>query len=153
MVTIKPKTIVKQRLEANCATHSRTDVSVRDLQLTIDEPEERGGTNQGPAPTETALAALLGCTNTIGHKCAAKLGLEIRAMTVSLEADFDRRGVTLHEEINVPYPEIRLHVEVDANATQADIDQLGAEVAKYCPLSKIFKQSGTALTEPRVLKS
>ncbi|MEL6297924.1 MAG: OsmC family protein [Pseudomonadota bacterium] len=153
MVTIKPKTIVQQHVEAECPTHARTDVRVRNLTLTIDEPEERGGTNKGPAPTETAIAALLGCTNTIGHKCAHQLGITIRSMSVSAKASFDRRGVTLAEEIDVPYPEIQLRVVVESDASQADIERLGVEVAKFCPLAKIFKQAGTTLNEEWILKS
>ncbi len=68
MATIKPKMIVRMRLDASCASHARTDVSVRDVNVTIDEPIERGGTNQGLSPTETLLAALLGCTNVIAHR-------------------------------------------------------------------------------------
>ena len=67
MVTIKQKTTVKQRLTASCPSHSRSDISVRDVSLTIDEPKERDGTNLGPTPTETALAALAACTNVIGN--------------------------------------------------------------------------------------
>ena len=68
-MNVKPKLRVKLRAKAHCPTHSLANVEVRDVGFEIDEPEERGGTNKGPAPTETALAALLGCTNTIGHKC------------------------------------------------------------------------------------
>ncbi|MGB2325174.1 MAG: LysR family transcriptional regulator, partial [Pseudomonadales bacterium] len=44
-----------------------------DVDFAIDEPIERGGTNLGPTPTDAALAALIGCTNVIGHKCANRL--------------------------------------------------------------------------------
>ena len=78
-------------------------VSIRDVVVQIDEPVERGGTNLGPAPTETAIAALIGCTNTIGHKCANSLGLDIGNLIIDAVCDFDRRGVTLQEEIDVPF--------------------------------------------------
>ncbi|MBI4203903.1 MAG: OsmC family peroxiredoxin, partial [Betaproteobacteria bacterium] len=53
MVTVVPKTVVTMRLNGSSASHSRTDVSARDVRTTIDEPAERGGTNQGLTPTET----------------------------------------------------------------------------------------------------
>jgi uncharacterized OsmC-like protein len=62
---------------------------MRDVQLTIDEPQARGGTNLGPTPTETALAALVGCTNVIGHKCADSLGVDIGHLDISVSCDFD----------------------------------------------------------------
>ena len=152
MVAIRQKTTVKQRLEADCPSHSRTDVKVRDVSFTIDEPLERDGTNMGPAPTETALAALAGCTNTIANKVAHKLGLDVSNLHVSIIADFDRRGVTLTEEIDVPYEKIELRVELDTTAGQAEIDQLATEVAKYCPLSKIFRQAGTIIEEEWIVR-
>ena len=141
MVTIKLKTTVKQRLHASCPTHSRSDISVRDVSMIIDEPVERDGTNLGPTPTETALAALAGCTNVIGNKVAHKLGIDVSNFKVSIVADFDRRGVTLSEEIDVPFEAIKLQVELDTNASQSEIDQLATEVAKYCPLAKLFRPS------------
>ena len=52
-MAIRAKTVVTVHLDGACVSHSRTDVHVRDRVLVIDEPEERGGTNAGPSPTET----------------------------------------------------------------------------------------------------
>jgi len=76
-MAIKQKTTVTLSASAECPTHSLATISVRDLTFAIDEPTERGGTNTGPTPTDTALAALIGCTNVIGNKCANKLGIDI----------------------------------------------------------------------------
>ena len=153
MVTIREKTTVKTRVSAHCPSHSRSDIKVRDLSLIIDEPEERGGTNMGPSPTETGLSALVACTNVIGNKVAHKLGIEIASMDVSLVCDFDRRGVTLVEEIDVPFEAIKLRVELETSAAQSEVDNLAREVAKYCPLAKLFRQAGTKLDEEWVIKS
>ena len=95
MVTIKTKTVVRMHLAGEAVSHSRMDVTVRDLATTIDEPEVRGGTNKGLSPTETLMAALIGCTNVITHKIAAADGVEIAALSVEADVGFDRRGVTL----------------------------------------------------------
>jgi putative redox protein len=55
---LEKKTVVKLRAKGQGISHSRADISIRDLTFQIDEPEARGGTNLGPAPTEAALAAL-----------------------------------------------------------------------------------------------
>ena len=152
MVTIREKTTVKQRISAHCPSHSRSDVKVRDQAFIIDEPEERGGTNKGPTPTETALGALVACTNVIGNKVAHKLGIDVAGMDVSIVCDFDRRGVTLVEEIDVPFEAIKLRVEVQTSASQSEVDKLAREVAKYCPLAKLFRQAGTRLDEEWIIK-
>src|SRR5688500_20262626 len=59
MVTVTQKTVVTQRLQGRCTSHSRTDVTVRDRSMVIDEPLERGGTNHGFTPTETLMASLI----------------------------------------------------------------------------------------------
>ena len=147
MVNVKPKTIVTMKLEGSCPTHSRTDVAVRDQKITIDEPEVRGGTNQGPSPTETMLASLIGCTNVITRKIAAKNGIQIDALSVDLEATFDRRGVTLVEDVEVPFPEITLRIDVTTGADEAAIEVLRTDLEKFCPVSKVIRRSGSKLTE------
>ncbi len=147
MVNVQPKTTVKLRSSAHCPSHSLSEISVRDLNFAIDEPVERGGTNLGPTPTDTALAALVGCTNVIGHKCAESLGIDIGHLDIAATCDFDRRGVTLSEEIDVPFQRIVLTVEADGTAAQHDLERVSREVAKYCPLSKLFRQAGTEVEE------
>ncbi len=147
MATATPKPTVKMRASAQGLSHSRVDVTVRDLTFSIDEPVERHGTNTGPAPVETALAALIGCTNVIGHKCAGKLQVDIGLLSISVVCDFDRRGVTLTEEVAVPFQAIALTVTADGPATQADLNRVATEVAKYCPLSKLFRAAGSTVTE------
>ena len=151
-LNIRPKTTVKLKATAECPSHSLSEVAVRDLVFAIDEPIERDGTNKGPTPTDTAIAALIGCTNVIGHKCANSLGIDIGQLNISAVADFDRRGVTLAEEIDVPFTQISLKIETGEVVSQDDLDRLAAEVAKFCPLSKLFRQAGTVINEEWVSK-
>ncbi len=147
MVTVTPKTIVTMRLNGSCASHSRTDVAVRDLRATIDEPVERGGTNQGLTPTETLMASLLACTNVITHKVAERNGVPIRSMNVRLEAQFDRRGVQLMEEIDVPFPSLTLYIDVVTDADATAVEKVKRELGMFCPVSKVFRGCGTEVKE------
>ena len=147
MVTLKPKTTVKLQSSAHCPSHSLSNIVIRDLNFAIDEPVERGGTNQGPTPTDTALAALVGCTNVIGHKCAESLGIDIGHLDIVATCEFDRRGVILAEEIDVPFQRIVMTVEADGSAEDDDLQRVAREVARYCPLSKLFRQAGTEIEE------
>ena len=67
MVVVREKTTVTQRIHGNCRP-----IRARKLPYAtvIDEPKEREGTNMGPTPAETMVAALFACTNVISHKCA-----------------------------------------------------------------------------------
>ena len=140
------KTTVTLRADAKCPNHSLSEIGIRDLVLSIDEPTERGGTNRGPTPTDTALAELAGCTNVIGHKCAKQLGIDIGNLEIAVSCEFDRRGVTLQEEIDVPFRSVALTVKSNGKASQSELERVADEVSKYCPLSKLFEAAGTRLT-------
>ena len=144
-MAIREKTSVKLKVSASCPSHSRADITVRDVGFTIDEPAARGGSNLGPTPTDTALAALVGCVNVIGHKCAERMGIEIGHLEIDAVCDFDRRGVTLAEEIDVPFTAATLTVRADGPASTEALARVGTETEKYCPLSKLFRAAGTTL--------
>ena len=145
-MAIKMKTVVTYRATAACPTHARTEIPVRDLNVVIDEPLERGGSNLGPTPTETAMTALIACTNVIGHKNAHRLGVDLGEVTIDAECQFDRRGVLMQEEIDVPFPAITLTVNCTTSASQEELTLVGQETAKYCAIAKLFEASGTDLT-------
>lgn len=145
-MAIRPKTKMTLKYTGRGTSHSRSETDIRDLTAVIDEPVERGGTNEGPAPTEMAYAALMGCTNVIGHKCAEKLGIKIGNLDFTMEVDFDRRGVLLQEEVELPFTAIRLHVVSDGPASLEEVVRVGEETEKYCAIAKLYKNSGTDLT-------
>ena len=126
---------------------TRTDIDVRGIPLTIDEPPERGGENAGPTPPETVLGALVGCTSRISHKIAEANGFEIRDMSIAVEAAFDRRGVNLEEEIEIPFSNIEITIDLTSDAGDDAITRLKAELRNFCPVSKILRQAGTDIFE------
>ena len=65
MTNMAQKSEVIMSMSATGETHARTKINIRDVSSVIDEPEARGGTNQGLTPTETLMASLIGCTNVI----------------------------------------------------------------------------------------
>lgn len=145
-MAMKMKTVVTYRATAACPTHSRTEIPVRDLNVVIDEPVERGGTNLGPSPTETAMTALIACTNVIGHKNAKRLGVDLGEVTIDANCQFDRRGVLMEEEIDLPFPAVTLTVNCTTPASQEELDRVGVETSKFCAIAKLFEAAGTDLT-------
>ena len=144
-IPMKPAITMKMKGEAN--THALTRMEVRDLSISTDEPVERGGTNTAPSPTETMLASLIGCTNVITQKIATKHGIDVIRFKIGVTAQFDRRGVSLEDEIKVPFPEIDLNIELTTHGDDADVTVLQMDLSKYCPISKILRESGTSVNE------
>lgn len=152
MTDAKVKTVVNLRVEGSCPSHSRTDILARDTELTIDEPKERGGTNLGPSPTETMLAALAGCTSVIAHKIAHKHGVEFQSFNVDVVSTFDRRGVTLQEEVDVPFEDVQVLIDVTTGADDAALEKIKTELPMFCPVSKVMRQSGSNVTDVWTVK-
>lgn len=147
MVTVKQKTVVTQKLTGDAKSHSLTEVKSRDVSSIIDEPAERGGTNKGLTPTETLMASLMGCTNVVFQRVAHANGIHVGALNIRLEAQFDRRGVTLQEEIAVPFPKITMYIDLKTDADDAKIAEAKRQLQMYCPVSKVIRASGTELEE------
>ncbi|NNE86724.1 MAG: OsmC family protein [Silicimonas sp.] len=145
-MAIRQKTEMTIKLTGRGTSHARSETHIDGQNIVIDEPVARGGTDEGPSPTATAYSALIGCTNVIGNKCADKLGVDIGHLSFEMEVDFDRRGVLLMEEVDVPFKAIRLMVTADGSASEDDLQKVARETDKFCPISKLYEQSGTNLT-------
>ena len=90
---------------------------------------------------------LVGCTNVIFHKTAHANGVNVHALNIRLESQFDRRGVTLQEEVAVPFPKVTMYVELKTDADDAKIAEARRQLHMYCPVSKVIRASGTELEE------
>lgn len=147
MASVTQKAVVTMKLTGRAANHARTDIKVRDIGFTIDEPEARGGTNQGPTPTESLVGALIGCLNVVSNRIAEQIGCRIVDFSVEAAADFDRRGVMMEAAVTVPFPKIEVTIDACIEGTEEQVAQLQSDLAKYCPLSMLIRQSGTELSE------
>lgn len=134
-------------LTATCESPTLTRINSRGLSLTIDEPEERHGTNAALSPTETFMASLMGCVNVLVSNVARRRGVAIRVLNIDLEYDFDRRGTRAGMDIAVPFREVRLKVEVESAASQAEIDAVQQDYNKACPVTRMIRSAGCPIVE------
>jgi organic hydroperoxide reductase OsmC/OhrA len=51
------------------------------------------------------------------------------------------------EEIEVLFQKIRLVINVTTNASAADIEKVKADLHRFCPVSKVIRNSGTQLEQ------
>ena len=87
------------------------------------------------------MASLIGCTNVISHRIAEKLNVKINKMDVNVEATFNKYGVSLTKEVEVPFPEINLNIKIDSEATEEELEIIKKELKMYCPISKVISNS------------
>ena len=139
--------LVKMKVEGSSKSHSRADIISRDVESVIDEPEARGGTNLGLTPTETLLASLIGCSNVITHRIAEKQGVKIENLDITADAKFDKSGASIIEEIEIPFPEVNLNINIKCDANEQQFNKINEQLRMYCPISKVIRNSGTTITE------
>ena len=139
--------VVHMKVDGSSKSHSRTDIITRDVESVIDEPIVRGGTNLGLSPTETLVSSLIGCTNVITHRIMEKIGFKINSMKIRSKTIFNKDGVGLIQEVEVPFPEITLDIEISTNASESDLVKVQKQLAMYCPVAKVIRNAGTKINE------
>ncbi len=144
-MAIKMKPYVRQIVTGEAESHSVTIIKSRGLIDVSDEPVERGGTNEGMSPTEFFQGSLVACTNVISHKVAKKNGVNLISANITLDAGFNRHGVMLLEEVDLPFPDMKLTIEVTTDASDEEMALVAKELAMFCPISKMIIAAGTEL--------
>ena len=139
--------VVHMKLEGSSKSHSRADIIARDVESVIDEPVARGGTNLGLSPTETLMSSLIGCTNVITHRIMEKMGFKINSLDIKSKTLFNKDGVSIIQEVEVPFPEITLDIAISTNASESDLVEVQKQLAMYCPIAKVIRNSGTVINE------
>jgi uncharacterized OsmC-like protein len=144
---IRQKTIWKMTLDGTAETPTKTAVTSRKLTLTMDEPIDRGGTNQGMMPLETMMAGLIGCTSVVSHKIAHANDIDIQDMTVRAEVTVNSAGTRLVREIDVPFPVVRLFIEFTTSSDEETVAILKRDLRRFCAVSKVLQQAGSKVEE------
>jgi len=139
--------VVHMKLEGSSKSHSRADIIARDVESVIDEPVARGGTNLGLSPTETLMSSLIGCTNVITHRIMEKMGFKINSLDIKSKTLFNKDGLSLIQAVEVPFPEITLDIAISTNASESDLIEVKKQLAMYCPIAKVIRNSGTVINE------
>lgn len=101
-------------------------VRVRDHQLTVDEPEDVGGTDSGPSPQELLAASLASCTAITVQMYAERKGWNIGNTEVECEYSPAERGCPTKFELV-----LRLPADLDDDL----VERLRVVAAK-CPVHR-----------------
>ena len=139
--------VINMKVEGSSKSHARTDILTRDVESVIDEPTIRGGTNLGLTPTETLMASLIGCTNVITHRIADQLGVKIKKLDVNVNSKFNKDGVSLLKEVEVPFPILEMNIKIASNASENQLESIKKQLKMFCPISKVISNSGTKIID------
>ena len=92
---------------------------------TGDHPGVLCGTDAGPTPVEWVLHALASCLMAGVANIASARGIALRRVEAIVEGDIDLRGILgLSKEVRNGYQNIRVHFDIDGDASRAELEQI-----------------------------
>jgi uncharacterized OsmC-like protein len=96
-----------------------------------DHPEVFASQDQGATPVETVLVALAGCLTAGVASVATNRGVQLRAVTATLEGDMDLQGILgIDPDVRNGFSGIRVRYEIDADASPAELQAIVAQSQK-----------------------
>lgn len=137
------KKIRIRNIRARNDASTRTEVTVRDFTIVIDEPT---GTNRGPSPLETALAALTGCESVIIHLTAGAMKFRYSAVEMEAEGEVDLSGSGAAGRIRPQFSSVRLKVAVHSDEPAERFEKLQRNVEQQCPIMNLFHDAKVELS-------
>ena len=122
---------IKEFYGAGSEDESRTDA----YEFTNGEPTVLLGAEEGANPVEFLLHALAGCVTTTTVLHAAARGIEIEHLSTELVGMIDVQGLLdLDETIPVGYQKIEIIMDIKADCSDAELDELVAFAKTHSPV-------------------
>lgn len=121
--------------------------------LITDMPRAMGGTASGPNPGWLLRGALASCTATVIAMRAAKLGVTLSSLEVTVESDSDNRGILgLDESVSAGLGGVRMKVKIGAATESSDaLREIVAWADAHSPVGCTIRQAPEYLLEIEVL--
>lgn len=147
MAIVKEKPIWTFHITGGHKSGTQSVAIARGKCVIIDEPIQRGGTDEGPMPVEYVFFGLLGCTHVISNKLAKANGINFTSMDIDIKVTMDSHGTRLINPIDVPFPEVTLVIKADYEGPREGALQVVKKLRHHCAVSKMLQQSGTKIVE------
>ncbi|HEX2139511.1 MAG TPA: OsmC family protein [Woeseiaceae bacterium] len=96
-----------------------------------DHPELFASEDKGATPVEIVLAGLAGCLTAGIASVAQNRNIQLRSVKATLEAGMDLQGILgIDSDVRNGFDGIKVHYEIDADASKEDIAALVAQSQK-----------------------
>lgn len=147
MAAVKEKPIWKFKVNGQHNSSTQSVAEARGKSVVIDEPVQRGGTDEGPMPVEYVFMGLVGCTHVISNKLAAANGISFTSMDIEIDVTMDSHGTRLINPIDVPFPSVTLNIKAEFDGPREGAVKVSEVLREYCAVSKMLQESGTIVQE------
>ena len=100
-----------------------------------------GGDERSACSADMLLEALVGCAGVTLRAVATALNIPLRSATVRAEGDLDFRGTLgVSKDVPVGFKQIRLHFDVDTDASEEQLATLLRLTERYCVVYQTLSQ-------------
>ena len=101
-----------------------------------------GGNGMSACSGDMLLEALVACAGVTLAAVATAIGINLRDAVVQAEGDLDFRGTLgVSPEAPVGFQRVRLHFELDTDATDKQVSRLIDLTERYCVVFQTLRQS------------
>ena len=123
-------------------THSKSSVEgffglgeeqkhIAEYSFDTDHPEIFASEDKGATPVELVLVGLAGCLTAGIAAVAQNREIQLRSVKATLEAPMDIQGILgIDSDVRTGFDNIKVKYEIDADASQEDIEALVAQSQK-----------------------
>jgi uncharacterized OsmC-like protein len=111
-----------------------------------------GGDGHSACSADMLLEALVGCAGVTLSAVATALGVPLRDTTIRAEGDLDFRGTLgVSKDVPIGFKQIRLHFDLDTDATEDQIATLLRLTERYCVVYQTLSQPAEISVLHRVI--
>jgi uncharacterized OsmC-like protein len=142
-------------------THSRTHINSfhglgqeqkhrTEFTFEADHPEIFASEDLGATPVELVLAGLASCLTAGVAAVAQNRGIQLRSVEAKLEGSMDIQGILgIDSDVRNGYDDIKVTFDIDADASQQDIEALVAQSQKRSAVYDIVTNPTNVSVEVR----
>ena len=128
-----------ERVDLRRVEHLKVEVKKRHFTFYVDEPVERGGTDQGPNPLAYFIAGAASCLINQFLTDAIYRGITLEDVEMAARGRFDRR-------MGGAFKEIVYDLRLTSPSSKEDILSLAREAEEMCYAHQTLKKAGVKMT-------
>jgi uncharacterized OsmC-like protein len=138
----RPETaLVTLRAEASIGKGITCKIETGKAHLEVGLHPATGGDGLSACSADMLLEALVGCAGVTLRAVATALGIHLRDATIQAEGDLDFRGTLgVSKDAPVGFRQIRLHFDLDTDASEEQLATLLRLTERYCVVYQTLSQ-------------
>jgi putative redox protein len=128
-----------ERVDLRRIDHLRLEARKRDFTFVVDEPAERGGTDEGPNPLAYFIAGAASCLINQFLTDAIYRGVKLNGVELAARGHFDRR-------LGGAFTEIIYDLRLASSSSKEKILSLAKEAKEMCYAHNTLVKAGVRMT-------